>query len=63
MSEIIHLPQRELTEEQTDYFHGQAAYWDEVAEMATRQLEYAQAQREYALRMLGMLGVRGGYPE
>ena len=41
----------------------QAAYWDEVSEMATRQLEYATTQREYALRMLGMLAVDGGMPE
>lgn len=63
MSEIIYLPQQELDTEQKDYFHSQAAYWAEVQEMATKQLEYATSQREYALRMLGMLAIDGGYPE
>lgn len=63
MSEIIYFPQQELNPEQKEYFHAQAAYWAEVQEMATKQLEYATSQREYALRMLGMLAIDGGYPE
>lgn len=52
-----------MSPEQSDYFRSQAAYWSEVQEMAERQLEYATSQREYALKMLGMLPATGGYPE
>lgn len=58
-AEIIPFPQpNELTPEQRDYFHQQAAYYDEVEQVAQRTVEYAQKQREHALRMLGMLAMR-----
>ena len=66
MAEVIQMTdiaKRSLGREQKDYFHNQAAYWDEVAEIAQRQLDYAKSQREYALQMLGMLPKEGGYPE
>lgn len=47
MAEILHLPTpKELTDEQMEY-------WED-------QLEIAERAREYALRMLGRLGIERG---
>lgn len=46
MGEIYHLPPRELTAEQQEY-------WE-------RALENAERAREYALRMLGRLSIEKG---
>lgn len=51
---------KSLTPEQREYWQGQAAYWGVQEENAMTALEYAQRQRESALRMLGMLGVEQG---
>lgn len=61
MGEIIYLPvPNNVTPEQRQHWFDQAGYWGEVEENAQRALEYAQRQREAALRMLGMLGVEKG---
>jgi hypothetical protein len=61
MGELIHLPTPEsITPEQREYWQGQAAYWCIKQEDAMTALEYAQRQREAALRMLGMLGTERG---
>ena len=55
---VVYLPvPAELTPEQRQHWFEQAGYWGEQEEIANRALEYAQRQRENALRMLGMLGV------
>lgn len=46
MDNLYHLPQRELTPEQTQY-------WQE-------KLEAAERAREYCLRQLGKLGIEKG---
>lgn len=64
MSEIIYLPvPSNLTPDQKQHWLDQAGYWGEHEENAHRALEYAQRQREAALRMLGMLGVELGIKE
>ena len=61
MGEVIAFPTPgELTPEQRDYYHKQAAYWGVREDDAYTALEYAQRQRQKALRMLGMLGVEHG---
>jgi len=61
MGEIIYLPTPDnITPEQREHWQEQAAYWCIKAEDAMTALEYAQRQRENALRMLGMLGVERG---
>lgn len=50
----------ELNPEQREYWLGQAGYWGVKEEDAMTALEYAQRQREVALRMLGMLPVERG---
>lgn len=52
-----------LDKQQEQYFHSQAAYWEEVREMAQKQVEFAIGQRALALEMLGMIPEKGGYPE
>lgn len=60
-AEIIQFPvPQEMTGEQRQHWHDQAAYWCVVEENAMTALEYAQRQRENALRMLGMIGVERG---
>lgn len=64
MGELFYLPEpADLTPEQREYWHGQAAYWGVMEETAMTALEYAQRQREDALRMLGMLGIERGLPD
>ena len=64
MGEIIYLPiPKTLTPEQRQHWFEQAGYWGEREEDAFRALEYAQRQREAALRMLGMIGVELGLSE
>jgi hypothetical protein len=64
MGEVIYLPVPEqLTSEQRQHWQSQAAYWGVREEDAQTALEYAQRQRENALRMLGMLGVENGLNE
>ena len=58
-AEIFYLPTPILTNEQRQHWQTQAAYWCVNEEAATMALEYAQRQRENALRMLGMLAERG----
>lgn len=61
MGEVIQFPTPEsITPEQRDYWQGQASYWCVKAEDAMTALEYAQRQRENALRMLGMLAAERG---
>lgn len=61
MGEIVYLPTpKELTTEQRQHWHDQAAYWAIKEEDSLRALEYAQRQRENSLRMLGMLGTELG---
>lgn len=61
---VVYMPTPKiLTPEQRDYWHMQAAYWGEHEEISQRAIEYAQRQRENALRMLGMLGVERGLPD
>lgn len=61
---VVYLPTpKDLTPEQCEYWQGQAAYWGVREEDAMTALEYAQRQRESALRMLGMLGVEKGLPD
>lgn len=45
----------ELTPEQRQNEHLQAAWWDERAEIALRAYNYAREQREKCLERLGML--------
>jgi hypothetical protein len=45
MGEIIHLPKRELTTEQEQYWY--------------ERLEVAQRMAEYAMRMLGLIEEKG----
>lgn len=57
MGEVIKMPTPEnLTPEQREYWHGQAAYWCIKEEDALTALNYAHGQRSEALRMLGMIG-------
>lgn len=64
MGEIIYLPTPDkMTPEQRQHWLDQAGYWSEHEEIAQRALEYAQRQRENALRMLGMLGIERGLTE
>jgi len=61
MGEVIHLPTPEtLTPDQRQHWFDQAGYWGEQEEAAHRALEYAQRQRENALRMLGMIATERG---
>jgi len=61
MGEVIYLPPPDdVTPEQRQHWQEQAAYWGVKEEDAMTALEYAQRQRENALRMLGMLGVERG---
>lgn len=60
-AEIIYLPTpTDLTPEQREHWHEQAAYWAVRQEDAERALEYASRRRESALRILGMLGAENG---
>lgn len=55
MGEVVYLPVPELSTEQRQHWHEQAAYWAIKEEDALTALEYAQRQRQAALRMLGMI--------
>lgn len=58
---VVYLPvPQTLTPEQRVHWHDQAAYWACREEDAERALEYAQRQRENALRMLGMIATEQG---
>ena len=64
MGELIYLPTpAKLTPEQRRHWHDQAAYWGVHEEYVQTALDYAQRQRENALRMLGMIGVENGLNE
>lgn len=61
MGELIFMPTpSHLNPEQRVHWREQAAYWACREEDAVAALEYAQRQRENALRMLGMIGVEKG---
>ena len=51
---------KQMTPEQRQHWHDQAAYWGVHEEISQTSLEYAQRQRENALRMLGMLANEKG---
>jgi len=51
---------RQLTPEQRQHWRDQAAYWGVKEEDSMTALEYAQRQRENALRMLGMIETERG---
>ena len=58
---VINFPTPQtMTPDQRQHWLDQAGYWGEVEETAQRALEYAQRQRENALRMLGMLTTERG---
>jgi hypothetical protein len=58
---VTYLPIPEtLTAEQREHWQSQAAYWGVREEDAMAAVEYAQRQREHALRMLGILSVEHG---
>jgi hypothetical protein len=64
VGEIVYLPTpKELTSDQQEHWHTQAAYWAIRQEDAERAVEYAGRQREDCLRMLGMIGVERGLPD
>jgi hypothetical protein len=61
MDNVTYLPVPDkMTPEQRQHWHEQAAYWAVRQEDLEVALEYAQRQREAALRMLGMLGTEHG---
>lgn len=64
MGELIDFP-RPLSPDQAqnDYFHSQASYWGQVEESSYKIYEFAQEQRAYYLKMLGMLAVVHGVQE
>lgn len=62
-AKIYYLPTQRLSPEQRQHWFDQAGYWGEQEEAAARALEYAQRQREHALRMLGMIGIERGLDE
>lgn len=55
MGEIIHMPPRDLTEDQKTYWHEEAAIAEVRTEELEAELKYQIARRAYALTMLGML--------
>jgi hypothetical protein len=57
MGEIIRMPIPELTPEQRDYWHEQAAYWGVRQEISNNSLDYANKMRHEALVMLGMVSI------
>jgi hypothetical protein len=64
MGELIDFPRPLSPDEgQRDYFATQASYWGEVEESSFKVYEFAKEQREYYLRMLGMLAVVHGTQE
>lgn len=53
---VAHLPvPGQLTPTQRQHWLDQAAYWEVREEDSAKSLEYAQRQRQRALRILGML--------
>lgn len=61
---VVYLPvPHELTGDQREYWHEEAAYWAIKEEDAYQAVEYAGRRREAALRMLGMLGAERGLPD
>lgn len=61
MGNIVYLPTpKTLLPEQRQHWQDTAAYWGCREDDAATALEYAQRQRENALRMLGMLATERG---
>lgn len=61
---VTYLPiPQQMTAQQRQHWHDQAAYWGVIEEDAQTKLEYAQRQRENCLRMLGMVGTERGLPD
>lgn len=61
---VVYLPvPKQLTPEQRQYWHDEAARYAVQEEDALALLETAQRGRENALRMLGMIAAERGLPD